>query len=547
MDDALLTWLGISGTPRCLDGLMPGIWPATALYLANHVSPTPPEYTPSEITQAFDGIRGLSPSRVRITVPLAAAGSEVVFQPFLSKLCRESWDFVGAWKHSCSYRYSVPYAKTLQELQKDPAPKPFVVRTTVTSSLSGLRTEHQELVSSLSLPFGVVQQPAHQHIQYSSVSRRPWSTKEDSANTLSDVFLSYIGISQLGRPAQTSTAIPIDLTTIRETKDTLAAKGMPNSEHWINHEAAMTDALDDASGIAADSVPIAILEVEHATPVTSSVLPQVCDPLSVTLAFEKTLTSAAGGGGVDLVDEHSQAVLSQHAPHVISLPVEWKVTLSTASTGSCYSQAERDLHAALDQHHPLRPGSATQSSIHIEIVNAHQLVKQGANPLWLAVRLWLAAMYFREENTPIAVIKGSGGSECSGGAETAWHAGILGGPRTDRFCQLWRAAFLCRAWRSVNQQTLSQRWRAALTSTCGLSRGQYFTVHSDILKHWGALLTAEPDMSLYTYREEHERFNISGTMPRQFERAPGNGYVQRPTILQIRNPVLWSWDVVYST
>jgi hypothetical protein len=531
MDDALFSSLGVGGQVHALEGLIPGIWPATGLFIAPQLSCSSSSAAAClpEFNEAFAGIEGIKPSSVSITINLTQAGNERTFEPVIRRLCKDSWGFVSAWKQSCTYTYSVPYAKTVQELQNHADPKPFVVNTTVYSDLKGVHTQHMELVSSRTLAFSHATAPlADKLIRYRTLPRRPWSTKEDAANALSDVFMSHVGVSQLGRPSSTCPAVPIDLGTVKAVRESLAAKGMAYSEHWLNHQSVLDDALRQRATTPHPPLPAPfLLEAVHTQPVPANALPQVCNPQSVTMAFEKTFT-----GALPLVQSEWTTLL--HSPHMFALPLEWKVTLSTSSTRQNFTLAERSLFAAL-QGEAVDPGCA--SSIKIEITNAAALIRNGANPVWLAMRLWMGALYV----TGIEHIQLQLRALPTTQPAAALPAAITPASASPAslYADLWRAGFLCRVWRFVNQDTISKRWSAAQKTACDLSNDRLFSRNQDIFRHWGPLFEAElKDEG----KETHELLNVSGAMPRLYKHLKESNYVLRPKLVLVRKPVKWSWD-----
>lgn len=535
MDDALFAWLGIGGQVHCLEGLIPAIWPTTGMFIASHLKDTDPQHTPSEFSMAMAAIREVKqPSAVSVTIPLAVTGDESVFVPVINRLCRDSWGFVSAWKQSCEYSFSVPYAKTMQDLQSNKDPLPFQARTTVTSDLTGIKTHHEDVLFDQKLTFGATESagtttttttPARL-VSFRQQPRRPWSTKEDAANTLSDVFMSHVGISQLGRGFSTGPSVGIDMNCVRMARDSLAAKGMAVSEHWSSHEHILHDVEAAAScSSASASCPPLVLQAINTRPIPPATLPQVANPTQVAMSFKKTFTSSAGS--VPLFTSEWSTLLQSR--QMFELPIDWKITLATTSTHANYSESERALFATFGE----RLGGVTAataaaaggrgnagvvSSVQVEITNASALIKDGANPLWLAIRLWIGAL---------GIV----------GLDKV-RLNSLNNTAIPCYANLWRSGFLCRVWRSVNQETLTHRWLAAKMTASDLSNDRLFAKHQDILRHWGPLFdTGNKD----TATTSAEKLNLSGAMPRLYRAAPLTRYVQRPKLVLVKQPISWSW------
>lgn len=534
MDDALFSCLGVSGQVHALEGLIPVLWPTTALFAAPHLSSSTLTCSPPEIAEAMDGIKDVKPNSVSVVIHLAQTGNETLFDPVVRQLCRDSWSFVSAWKQSCVYCHSVPFAKDLQSLQNlqgSAVSKPFVVRTTVSSSLRGISTQHRELISSTSLDFLALASTDRPPllIRYRTLPRRPWSSKEDAANTLSDVFMSYVGISQVGRPSTIGPVLPIDMNAVKVVRDSLAAKGMSHSEHWLNHQSMLEDALSVPTTSAAPSAsppttlafPVSHLTLEgtHTEAIAQTALPHVCNPQQVTMSFEKTFT-----GCVALTHPEWSSLLQ--APHMFAMPLEWKVTLSTSSTKPSFSEAEHGLFGALEG----RSLPGTNSSVKIEIINAHTLVAQGANPLWLALRLWLAVLY----------VTGLEHSSSRLAPATTTESTLTTSAPESTYRSLWNAGFLCRVWRAVNQETISKRWSAAQKTASNLSNDRLFSRKEDILKHWGPLFETARDMQVE--KDSGDLINVSGAMPRLYKAPREAHFILRPKLVLVKTAVGWSWD-----
>jgi len=202
--------------------------------------------------------------------------------------------------------------------------------------------------------------------------------------------------------------------------------------------------------------------------------------------------------------------------------IDWKITLCTASTARTFCDAETALFACLSGNDPGDGGAFVASYVRIEITNADALISEGANPLWLAARLWMAVRVVEE-----------------GPSSGVLPSRPLVPPKGIDMSPLWRRAFLCRMWQTLEPESISPRWTAAQLTANDLAQGKLFSKHQDIVKHWGPLLDSSPTTH---DSKNNTTFNTSGAMPRIFKTPAALHYVHRPKLVVVRDAVKWSWE-----
>ncbi len=168
------------------------------------------------------------------------------------------WSFLSAWSQSVDFFYEVNTAFSIVELQRGTVPESKTVCTHVTTSLTGLKIEHEELVDCIWSRASVSECVDSTH----TVESAPWATKYDAAN--------FISSAMVHEPTLPPTLEPL-LVWMQKTS-------MDVSPQWTLWQR--------QSQISSPKVVLV-----RGRPVSSNALPNTVKLSSCCLRFEKVLVS----------------------------------------------------------------------------------------------------------------------------------------------------------------------------------------------------------------------------------------------------------------